>query len=309
MERHLFNKFLASIGIDSALLTLKLNSEYFSRGGVLEGKIKLEGGVIQQRIEKITVKLAELQQKGEDANWKTLSEAEFTGRIDIMPQETQERYFRLPIPDDTPITKGNYVTRSVKLMAEADILWAVNPRTYLNVRIVPEPEILILDVALRGLGFAEMRDDFSVGRLASDGMVKRIYDAPTALEDQITRAVLEVSVSGKHVRGHLALHRRAVHFTDYLKATVGGDREVFPINLSVEQLRGEKGIATATAFFQGILDQALILPTNEKNWLLRSSTNPDTGETSLLRPLNAKQEDHEEELLRPAAEDTHHKDI
>ncbi|MBC7526015.1 MAG: sporulation protein, partial [Chthonomonadaceae bacterium] len=212
----MFNKFLASIGIDSALLTLKLNSEYFSRGGILEGMIKLQGGVVKQRIEKITVKLAKLHQTGESSYWKTLSEVYVMETIDILPREIQEKSFSLPIPNDTPITKSNYATKLVKIMAVADILWAVNPRAHLNVKIVPESEILVLDVALRELGFAEMRDDFSAEMLTSDSMVKRIYDAPTALEDQITRAVLEVSVSGKHVRGHLALHRRAVHFTDYL---------------------------------------------------------------------------------------------
>lgn len=307
----MINEFMACIGVGAATLTLELKRDTFSRGSAVEGTLTLEGGTVEQHIERLIVSLQEYRQGGKNSYWVPLNQIAIAQNITITPQEMQQFTFQLPIPASTHLTTSiGFQEKTTLVAAEADILWAVNPRTGISVQITPEPEILVMDIAMGHLGFTEMRDTFEERPQlfpsltnASGNILQKTYVAPPAIEEQITHATLQLGVEYGWVRGRLLLNRTEIHLADYLKAMVGGDKEEFSIDIPSERLQNPQGPATAVTIIQEMLNRALILPDNEQNWLLRASSNPDTGADILLRPAGSQPESHVEELLHPASPD------
>jgi hypothetical protein len=297
----MIDEFMARIGVGAAMLTLKLEAGAFPRGGVIEGILTLEGGAVEQRIERLLVKLHEYRQSGKSSYWAQLNEIEIAKDVTIGPHQVQTFLVQLPVPAATHLTTNNagFHDSTTKVVAEADILWAVNPHTSIHVKIIPEPEILILDTTMAYLGFTSPVQSFvTLPQLFPSqadkltGKVQKTYTAPSDLQEQITHATLRLYLEESWVRGSLFLNHREHRLADYLKAMVGGDEEEFPIDIPCEHLQDPQDIATAVSILQEILNRALILPDNEKNWLVRASSNPDTGADILLRPAGSKPERH-----------------
>jgi hypothetical protein len=309
----LMDVLMARIGVGTATLTLKLKTDTFPRASTIDGILTLEGGTVEQPIARLIVKLMEYRQAGKSSHWVQLNQSEVVEDISIAPQEMQKYTFQLPVPASTRLTtNAAFLNNTTRVVAEADILWAVNPRTQVDVHITPEPEILILDSAMRRLGFTSPIQAFetplsvflfSFPEDAFNGTVQKTYSAPSSLQEQITHATLQLHIEQGWVQGRLLLNRREIHLTDYWKAMTGGDKEEFPIEVSCERLRNKEGLATAVTIVREILDRTLILPDNEKNWLLRASHNPDTGADSLLRPAASDSASPVGELLIPSSPD------
>lgn len=305
------DEWLARVGVGAAVLTMQLESDTFSRGTVIEGTLTLEGGAVEQHIEQLLVRLSEYHQAGKSSHWEELGKGEVIGAITIAPGEVQQYPFAMPVPARTRMTtQAGFYDKSTQITADADILWAINPRAQMYVTIAPEPEFMLLDTAMRRLGFASPTQRFdsiiTPALFQSNefiGKVQKTYTAPTTLQQQITDATLLLYIEDGHVCGSLLLNHREERLADYLKAMVGGDKEVFPLQIPRGQLQGPQSLETATAIIQEMLEQTLILPDNEKRWLLRASDNPHAGADSLLRPAAPNPETHAHELLHPASPD------
>lgn len=250
-------EMMARIGVGTAMLTLKLPHTRFFHGDKIEGTLLLEGGAVEQHIERLLVMVSEYHAAGKNSHWITVNRIAVTAAIVIAPHQAQEYAFQLPVPDTAHITTGDYTANSTRIVAEADILWAVNPSVQVDVEITPDPEILALDTAMSALGFTPTRQLFSEPMNRSLNAVQRTYLAPAALQDRITDATLQVHKGEGKVRGRLVLNHREIHLADYIKAIVGGDKEKLPLEIPSEQLLGDQGIALATTLLQQMLTHAL----------------------------------------------------
>ncbi|MCW3095679.1 MAG: sporulation protein [Chthonomonadaceae bacterium] len=250
-------EFMARIGVGTATLTLKLQKTQFFHGDTIEGSLILEGGAVEQHVERFLVMLSEYHAAGKNSYWKTVTTVDVTEAVLIAPHQVQEYAFQLPVPDVAHITTSDYAANSTRIVAEADILWAVNPSVSVDVQITPDPEILVLDAAMNALGFTTTHQLFSEPMNPSLKAVQKTYIAPSSLQDQITDATLQVHNGEGKLSGRLILNHRELHLADYVKAIVGGDKEKLPLEIPSEQLLGEQGLTLATAILQQMLDQAL----------------------------------------------------
>ena len=248
---------MARIGVGTATLKLQLQQTHFLHGDSIEGTLVLEGGGVEQHIERICVLLLEYQPAGKNSYWKTVNSVEVTAAFQIAPHNVQKFPFQLTVPEMAHITTSDFTANSTRIVAEADILGAVNPSCGIDVQITPDPEILVLDAAMRALGFTTAYRLFSEPINRSLQAVQKTYTAPASLQDQITDATLQVHSGEGMLYGRLILNHREVHLADYLKAIVGGDKERLPLEIPTAQLLGEQGIAVATAILQKMLAQAL----------------------------------------------------
>jgi len=248
---------MARIGVGTATLKLLLSQTHFFHGDNIAGTLVLEGGSVEQHIEKIFVMLLEYQPAGKNSYWRTVSRAEVTGAHVVGPHQVQEYSFQLPVPEMAHITTSDFTANSTRIVAEADILGAVNPSGGVDVQITPDPEIMVLDAAMSALGFTTAYKLFSESMNRSLKAVQKTYIAPPSLQDQITDATLQVHSGEGKLCGRLILNHREIHFADYFKAIIGGDKEKLPLEIPSDQLLGDQGVAVATAMLQKMLSQAL----------------------------------------------------
>jgi len=248
---------MARFGVGTATLKLQLPQTHFFHGDSIEGTLILEGGNVEQYIERIFVTLLEYHPAGKNSYWKIVNSAEVTGALLVAPHQVQEYPFQLLVPELAHITTSDYTANSTRVEAEADILGAVNPSGSIDVQITPDPEIMALDEAMSALGFTTAYKLFSEPLNRSLKAVQKTYIAPASLQDEITDATLQVHSEEGMLRGRLILNHREVHFADYLKAIVGGDKEKLPLEIPSVQLLGDEGVAVATAMLRQMLTQAL----------------------------------------------------
>ncbi len=253
----LIEKLMASIGVGTATLSLTLQKTSFFHGNMLEGTLLLTGGAVEQHIEQLLVRLSEHHAAGKDSYWKTLCEVVAAKAVHIAPHQTQEFTFQLPVPDAAEITNSDLMTSSTRVVAEADVLWAVNPLATFDVQITPDPEILVLDAAMSALGFTATRELFSEPMNKTLKAVQKTYIAPSSLSDRISGATLQVHNGEGKLSGRLVLNHRENHLADYIRAVVNGDKERLPLELPSEHVLGEQGLALATAHLKLMLNQAL----------------------------------------------------
>jgi sporulation-control protein spo0M len=248
---------MARIGVGTATLKLTLRQTQFFHGDSIEGTLVLEGGAVEQHVARTLVMLSEYHPAGKNSYWKSMNTVEVTGAILIAPHQAQEYAFQLPVPEIAHITTSDYTANSTRIVAEADILWAVNPSVAVDVQITPDPEILVLDAAMSALGFTTANTLFSEPMNSSLKAVQKTYIAPALLQDRITDATLQVHHGEGKICGRLILNHRENQIADYIKAIVGGDKEKLTLDIPSEQLLGEQGINIATALLQQMLTEAL----------------------------------------------------
>jgi sporulation-control protein spo0M len=250
-------ELMARIGVGTATLTLRLPKTHFFHGDVIAGTLVLEGGAVEQHVERFHVMLSEHHPAGKNSYWQTVTRLDVTNAVVIAPHQVQEYPFQLTVPTSTHITMSDYTANSTRLVAEADIHWAVNPAVAVDVQIIPDPEIMALDAAMSALGFTTTHELFSEPLNRSIKAVQKTYSAPPSLQDQITDVTVQVHTEAGMLRGRLILNHREVHLRDYLKAIVGSDKERLPLEIPSAQLLGDQGVAAAAAILQQILTQAL----------------------------------------------------
>lgn len=250
-------KFRVSIGVGMAVLILKLHKTCFLRGDTIEGTLTLEGGSLEQHIKRLFVTLSEYHDAGKNSHWETLDRVTAAEAILIAAHQAHEYTFRLTIPYTARITTSDHTPNSTQVVAEADILWSVNPSANFDIQITPDPEILVLDTALGVLGFTAVNEFFSSPVDRTLGAVQRTYTVRASLQDQITDVTLKVHVAEGQCCGILLLNHREIHPVDYLKAVVGADKEQVPFEILSEHLLGGQGLTFATTLLQQLLAATL----------------------------------------------------
>ena len=111
---------------------------------------------------------------------------------------------------------------------------------------------------------------------------------------------MSVEVHGGWATVEIDLNPREHGLRDKMKALVVNSYQVFPLKFEPFALLtpdGNPNPAAALPRIQEILDEALVLPDNEKNRLLRSATAPNAD--TLLRPARDFHRVRPDELLRP----------
>ncbi len=298
----LIEQLLASVGVGAATLTLQVDSAVCPRGGEIEGRLALEGGDVEQRIESLTVRLIERYSQGKGTAEKVRDQQIVSKRFLYDPCVKTTVSFRFRLPDDARLTRKTSAD-GWRVAAEADILWAINPRANVDLEVVPHHEVTAVQLALERLGFARTSVYLEFALPESPDTIVRYYKAPPHLREQIDGASLHLRVLEDYVHGRLILNRRQHSVGERLLAMVGADREEHELMIVRQDLLNAEGgprYEGATKPIEDVLNRSLILPENvEERTLLRPTAGPPPGANSLLRPAGPTDSISADELLRP----------
>lgn len=152
----MFQKILASIGIGSAKVNLELPSSQAELGGTLEGMVKIEGGSVEQQVDKIYINMVLTSKYGTGDETKhihkVVAEAQVAGNMTIKPGQKEEIPVSFRIPIDCPISKGR---TKYYLQTGLDIAQAIDPKDHDEIVVVPNLYLKMVFDSLRNLGFQE----------------------------------------------------------------------------------------------------------------------------------------------------------
>lgn len=151
----LFKDLMARFGKGAAKVDLVLNRNQFQLGDVAEGKLVIQGGTVEQKINKIDVRLMVVIRHDETEYVHAVTSIPFYESFIIHPGEYKEFPFQYQLPYDLLIS-GNYVTYFFN--TKLDIAGGVDQkdRDYIEI-LCPHSLQQVLD-ALSQLGFREKHD-------------------------------------------------------------------------------------------------------------------------------------------------------
>ena len=294
---------LARLGIGSLKIEVVGGGGEHPRGSEMSGAVAVTGGVVPQRIERLTVTLQEFVSQGKSQEIKALVVAFLGADIDVLPEAKLRFPFTIQLPDDLLLTTTRLAAATpdlIRLFARAEISWAVDPRAKAGLTIVPHREILAVQHALLSMGYT--RHEFLHFKSAPPDAARQDFRAPFNLRDQIDGVTIELHLRANFLVGNLILNLAEHSLAERLKAAVGAERQPHALMIprtDVVDRHGEPFPEGALPYVQRILDNVLVPRDQNKAHLLRPASAPaDPGD--LLRPAAGSPAQGADELLRGA---------
>lgn len=304
-------RVMAAAGIGMAQIDIRVVSGNHPRGTQLGGSVDITGGNAPQLIRTLELRFRSFYYSGDDLKLKDLNEIILAESVDVLPHGKKSFPFSLRVPDAAVVTrrwKCSQAREGCRLEARAEIDCAIDPRCTLVVDIAHHREAQALQAAMRDLAFSDHGDASRLVVNASpEGRFARRYRPPRGLAEQIDTAILIVDVKNGRTTGELVLDPRETTLREKMRAFVVTDYLSFPFSFEPGELLtadGDPNPSVARDRLYAILAEALVLPDNEKNRLLRPA-NPEPE--TLLRPA-ASLPSRPQDLLRPAPPQLSRKD-
>lgn len=150
----LLKKSLASAGIGSVRANSVIHTDQAQPGGELNGVLHVQGGDASQNID--TIGMALMTQYKRDVDDQdvyvahVLNETRLGEGFQVAPREKRELPFSLPVPLQTPLTRGR---AEVWVQTALTIPKSVAPQDRVELRIEPTPGMARVLDALEQLGF------------------------------------------------------------------------------------------------------------------------------------------------------------
>jgi len=227
----------AAFGMGATRVEVHINEAANWRGSTITGAVVVRGGAVEQTLMKVTLDLMEFWSEGGGAHRTT--EQRRAERITLCetmqagPGSQQALPFEIGVPSCARCTRRR---EGWRLDAEAHIALAVDARASLALNVLPHPEVLALQRAMRdGLGFGPVRWRGELAEIQYD------FTPPPALLDQIEGLTLCALVEGIDVVGRLAVNREEHGVADVLRSMVGADRQSVPFRIPRSALLTKRG--------------------------------------------------------------------
>jgi sporulation-control protein len=167
-----FGRILASVGIGGAKVDTRISNPNLTPGGLMRGTVNLQGGSVDQAIERIDIALETyaMQEVGDgEARKEVVIGAETVApALQIKAGQTLEIPFEVRIPWDTPLNRifGQDMPVSVFLRTHVHLANAVDSGDKDPVWVNPLPaQQYVLD-AMRRLGFRLHKVDVEYGQVS-----------------------------------------------------------------------------------------------------------------------------------------------
>ncbi|MFE3204904.1 sporulation protein [Embleya sp. NPDC055664] len=204
-----FKKLMASMGAGSASVETELHAVETTPGGVVDGRIRIQGGKVDQEIEGLFVgfqAVVEVEtQDGEQRRNVEFGRQQVGGAFTLREGATHDLDFRLPVPWEAPLTTFRGVPlrgTTVGVRTELAIDRAIDKGDLDPVAVGAFPaQALILD-AFGNLGFHFRAADLELGHIRGTDQRLPFYQEIEFTPPQAyARGINEVEltfVSGEH---------------------------------------------------------------------------------------------------------------
>lgn len=166
-----FKKFLASMGIGGATVDTVLAQSILVPGEMMRGTIRLQGGNVDQTIDRITLVLESVAER-ENSDYVThetirISQHTLLERFTVPAGKMLEVPFEKLVPIDTPLTRGMGFDFGIPmtLRTEVEIAGAINPSDRDPIAIEPNRAQALVLQAMQRLNLQFAKADVEFGRL------------------------------------------------------------------------------------------------------------------------------------------------
>jgi len=237
----LFKKVLASVGVGSAKVDTRLESGRVAVGGKLRGAVLIQGGQLEQRIDRIYlyIKTSYVKEENDRKVTITADVAQFmiTDEFMLAAGERTEIPFAFTVPEYTPVSLRS---SPVWLETGLDIKMAVDPTDRDYVEIVAHPHMQVVLDALDELGFRlrEVTNDYAPrlgGRLP---FVQEFEFVPTThFRGALDELEVLFFLSGDDLELYLQIDRKARGIRGIFAEAAGTDESFVRVMIPGNELR------------------------------------------------------------------------
>ncbi len=167
-----FKKLLASMGIGGATVDTVLAQSILVPGEILRGTIRIQGGKLDQTIDRINLVLESQAKREHSDEFVTeetvrISQHTISNRLHVPEGKMLEIPFEVPVPLDTPLTRGMGFDFRIpmSLRTEIDIAGAMNPSDRDWIAIEPNQAQARILQAMHNLGMQFKKADLEFGNI------------------------------------------------------------------------------------------------------------------------------------------------
>ncbi|MBA4494001.1 sporulation protein [Paenactinomyces guangxiensis] len=226
----MFKKFMAQLGKGAAQVDLVLDKEEYTLGEQVNGELLIQGGTVEQDINKIDIDLFMSAHVGEQEHSVLIHRFEFHDSFKIQPSERKTLPFSYQLPKNL-LLSGYSV--SYYFITHLDIAAGVDSTDRDPIIVIPPGRFQNVLTALGQLGFRE-----KYGSRSFDGHLQEFEFTPTsflkdevkevefvaALEDEGIHLLLEVDLASpageKEVKREVWLENQLLDDPDQLLAHI-----------------------------------------------------------------------------------------
>ncbi|MFG6447646.1 sporulation protein [Roseateles sp. BYS180W] len=183
-------KLFAAVGVGGAKVDTVLVSSRVRPGEVVRGEVRIQGGAVDQDIEKVDVLLmAEVEQEAGDHEVRAahpLRRYQVAGRLHVRAGQTLALPFELLLPLETPVNNaqaltspgfsgfGPQVRAAVWLHTDLAIASALDAKDRDFLDVLPLPQMERLIAAMAQLGFVHVSTDVEYGTAQCNGVASSV---------------------------------------------------------------------------------------------------------------------------------------
>lgn len=194
----MFRKIMASLGVGAAKVNLVLDSEQVRIGERITGRMILEGGNVDQSINRLDVDvIMKVSIRGKELT-RAVDTIQVARDFPIKARETRELSFDYLIPFHYPISKG---TVTYALQTKMDIAQAVDTGDNDILTILPSRDMQLVFDALQGLGF---REKIGSGKVDKYGQRFAFYPS-TNFAEQLREMDMKFFAEGGNLKLYMEL--------------------------------------------------------------------------------------------------------
>ncbi|MBV0932471.1 sporulation protein [Marinobacterium weihaiense] len=166
---------MARIGIGAATVDTLPDNVEVTQGGRVSGTIRIRGGEVEQRVDRVELKLmTEAKQEVDDGTVRgphALALFAIDEQFTLVPGETHDIPFAIELHPETPVTaiaEGRNESK-VWLDTSLDIDFALDPRDKDYLLVHPAPVVAAFMRGMQKAGYRAVKADVEKGFLSGDG--------------------------------------------------------------------------------------------------------------------------------------------
>lgn len=177
----MLNKFMSIFGVGSAKIDLVLDKDEYYIGDTIQGEIQIEGGTVEQFINKIDVEFV-IKIKMKDKNFSsTITTIPISNDFILQPEERKVISFKYVLPSNLLLSRKRV---SYTFQTNLDIAGGLDSIDFDDIKINPLPTFETIFLAMKSLGFYERPESGMF-----DGHYQEFKFSPTSLFKSEVREV------------------------------------------------------------------------------------------------------------------------
>lgn len=197
-----FSGYMSRVGIRAATVDTQLAKRNFYPGEEVEGEVVIKGGAVEQRVEKIDLRLMVSIQREASTRHYTWQTYPLEGVV-IAPREEQRVPFTIRLPYDLPISGANH---HISIKTGLDIEKAIDPSDSDRILVELHPKAKAVIEVFEKLNFRlHQRDSEAASKYRSQRPFVMEYELKPVFGSHYAETFDEVELAFEEIDGDLGV--------------------------------------------------------------------------------------------------------